>query len=168
MKIKFNKLDLGCGRKKKDGFMGIDKYDFTSFYRKDEFICADITETLSFNNESIDEIFADQLIEHIPKDKFIGFMNECWRILKVDAKFEIIFPPAIDYLEKPNRDFYTDPTHVNSLLWGSFCVFSKKYRRVELEKYNMNYASYGIKIDFEILEYAYISQNQLRIVLIKR
>lgn len=162
------KLDIGCGQRKKDEFIGIDKYDFTSFYRKGEFICADVTETLPLDNKSVDEIFANQLIEHIPKDKFIDFMNECYRILKVGKSFEIIFPPPINYEGKPNLDFYTDPLHINYLMGGSFACFSKEFRKFENEEENMNYNSYGIKTDFEILECTYITPGQLRIVLIKR
>lgn len=162
------KIDIGCGRKKKEDFIGIDKYDFTGFYRKGEFICADVTKDLPFDDESIDGIFADQLIEHIPKDKFIPFMNECWRILKSDAEFEIIFPPAIDCSGNSNRDFFTDPTHVNSLLEGSFYVFVEKFRKATLEEYNMDYSSYGIKTNFEFAEIAYITPTQLRIILIKK
>lgn len=80
------KLNLGCGNNKLDGFINIDKYDAEAD------MIADVCE-LPFENESVDEIVAYQVIEHLPYwktqvvDKDNGFpcqptfFEECHRVL---------------------------------------------------------------------------------------
>ena len=55
------KLNLGCGNKRKAGFLGVD-----SFQGEAVDISADITGKLPFDDSAIDEILMDNVIEHIP------------------------------------------------------------------------------------------------------
>lgn len=69
------KLDLGSGNDKREGFISVDLYDETADVR------ADICE-LPFDNESVDEIVAHQVIEHIPYWKSQQMFEEMYRVLK--------------------------------------------------------------------------------------
>jgi len=113
-------------------------------------------------------MYSNQFIEHIPKDRFIGFMNQCWRILKVGGIFECIFPPAITADGKPNGEFYADPLHVNAMLPGTFACFSSEYRQAVLKDYGTDYRGYGIKTNFGIVEAKFLNIAQVCIKLEKK
>jgi len=79
------KLNLGCGNKIKEGFIGIDKIDFG--FNK----VVDLEkDKLPFEDNSVDYILANHFIEHLKDVK--NCLNECWRVLKPDGIIEIIVP----------------------------------------------------------------------------
>lgn len=69
------RLNLGSGDSKLEGFISVDLYDETADVR------ADICE-LPFDNESIDEIVAYQVIEHLEYNKSQQMFDEMYRVLK--------------------------------------------------------------------------------------
>lgn len=79
------KLNLGCGRDKKQGFVNVDN---APVWRPD--VLHDLTSHWPWPNDSIDEIIAWQLLEHIPN--LIFFMNEAHRVLKIGAPINITVP----------------------------------------------------------------------------
>ena len=148
------KLDLGCGFRKKDGFIGIDRFDYSGRY--DDFICGEIPEVLSkFKDNSISEIHACDFIEHIPQNKVIFFMNEIYRILKAGGTFEIFVPPTT------GRGAFCDPTHVS--FWNdlSFRYYDKTWEKGLTD-------SYGIKADFETIKMEHLGEVSLHVILRKR
>lgn len=79
--------------------------------------------------------------ENLPR--FFGFMNEMWRILKVDAEFAMTFPYALSH------GMYQDPTHINFInetTWDYFdplsqnnflyYIYKPKPWRVKIKNYN--------------------------------
>ena len=169
MRLKYSKIDLGCGIKQIDGYVGIDIGDFRSIYPKGEFIRGNVFKIISrIRTGTIEAIYSNQFIEHIPKDKFIPFMNQCYRILKVGGIFECIFPPAITAEGKPNGQFYADPLHVNAMLPGTFACFSNSYRQAVFEKYGSDYRGYGIKTNFNIIEVKFLNVSQVHMKLEKK
>ena len=148
------KLDLGCGFRKKDGFIGIDRFDYSGRY--DDFICGEIPEVLSkFKDNSISEVHASHFIEHIPQNKVITFMNEVYRILKIGGTFEIFVPPTT------GRGAFCDPTHVS--FWNdlSFRYYDKTWEKDLTD-------SYGIKADFETIKMEHLGEVSLHVILRKR
>ena len=108
-KIEADKLNLGSGPNLKEGYCNIDKGDFADLQ-------IDLEDaTLPFSDNSISEIVADQLFEHI--HNFIPLMNECQRVLKPYGKL-IITVPQVPYLEA-----FQDPTHVRFFTDRSFNYF---------------------------------------------
>jgi ubiquinone/menaquinone biosynthesis C-methylase UbiE len=79
------KLDLGAGAEKNPGFTSVDLYDESADVR------ADICE-LPFENNSVDEIYALQVIEHIPYWKSQAMLGEMYRVLKPGATARIETP----------------------------------------------------------------------------
>lgn len=69
------RLNLGSGDSKLEGFISVDLYDETADVR------ADICE-LPFGDNSVDEIVAYQVIEHLEYNKSQQMFDEMYRVLK--------------------------------------------------------------------------------------
>ena len=122
------KLDVGCGGIKKEGFIGLDKYDFSSYYAEDEFIQHDLKDPLPFSDDSIDMIWCHHVLEHLPQrhptidiDYEIWVVNEFHRVLKVGHEAHLIVP----WCEHPNNR--RCPSHYRSYDQHSFEWFLYNY-----------------------------------------
>jgi predicted SAM-dependent methyltransferase len=123
------RLDLACGKRKKHNFIGVDLWEGADIvYNLEKF-------PWPFENDSVDEIFCQHYIEHVPD--FVSFANELHRIMKVGAKAEIIAP----YYTSVRA--WMDPTHIRAISEGSFQYLSKKWR----ESQGLDH--YPITADFE-------------------
>ena len=79
------KLNIGCGKEKKDGYIGIDIQDFG------QEILRDIDNTyLPFQDNSVDEIFCKHTFEHLSNSKFV--LEEFARVLRTGGRAFIIVP----------------------------------------------------------------------------
>ena len=93
-------IDIGCGAKKKDGRIGIDRVDAPQVD-----IVTDIERGLPFfPDQSVDEIHCRSVLEHI--HNFDHLLREMMRVLKKDGKAYIFVPHF------SNPYYYSDPTHV--------------------------------------------------------
>ena len=73
-------LDLGCGKKKRPNSIGVDFSD-----RHDADIIHDLnTFPYPFDSSSIDEVFMDNVLEHLDDPNRV--MEEVYRITKKNAK----------------------------------------------------------------------------------
>lgn len=93
------KLNLGAGSRVKDGWVNVDAADVPG---------VDVVHDLDtlpwpFDDGSADGIEAFDVFEHV--DNPVGFMTECWRVLKPGAEVYI----HTTYWRSKNC--YTDPTH---------------------------------------------------------
>ena len=109
------KLNLGCGFRKVDGFINIDKRELV----KPELL-ADIEDGFPmYADSSVDEVRAFDILEHIVPDKVVFVLSEIHRILKSEGVFHF-FIPSTD-----GRGAFQDPTHrsywnINS--WLYYCA----------------------------------------------
>lgn len=106
------KLNLGCGNKRKDGFLGVDLYPCEAVD-----ILANLEERLPFDNDSVSEMFLDNVIEHI--NDIPALMKELHRISKPGGEIFIITPHFA------NMSSWVDPTHVHHLSYFSMEHFEK-------------------------------------------
>lgn len=81
------KLDLGCGKNKKEGFIGVDSIAFEGVD-----IVHDLTQPWPWANDSIDEVNCSHFIEHLTAEQRIHFVNELHRVMKKGANATIITP----------------------------------------------------------------------------
>ena len=92
-------VELGCGPKKKDGRIGVDKVDLPNVD-----IVADLENGLPFfPDDSVDEIHCRSVFEHI--ENFENLMKEIVRILKDNGKAHVFVPHF------SNPYYYSDYTH---------------------------------------------------------
>jgi SAM-dependent methyltransferase len=80
------KIDLGCGRNKREGYLGVDlvsdadvQMDILSFLR-------------TLEVDSVDAVRANHSLEHLPKDVFLESMLEILRVCRPGAIIEIALP----------------------------------------------------------------------------
>jgi ubiquinone/menaquinone biosynthesis C-methylase UbiE len=107
------KLNLGCGNKEKQGFLGLDSFSCEAVD-----IIADLTKKLPFEDSSVDEIWMDNVIEHIPDITLL--MKEIHRISMPNTLITILTPHFASLAS------WRDPTHVHHLSYFSMDHFEKK------------------------------------------
>jgi hypothetical protein len=108
------KLDIGCGKNKREGFLGVDLYQFDGVDvvlnvvagKWDPYDDAPRKfEPWPWETSSVDEAHSSHFVEHLTPVERCHFFNELWRVLKPGAQATIITP------HWSNARAYGDPTH---------------------------------------------------------
>lgn len=84
------KLDLGCGKNKQPGFLGVDKLPFPGVD-----VVGDIGITgvaWPWPNDSVDEVWCSHFLEHLEAAERVHFFNELHRVLRKGGKATITTP----------------------------------------------------------------------------
>ncbi|MDX6611409.1 MAG: hypothetical protein QOD75_595 [Blastocatellia bacterium] len=104
-------LDVGCGRNKHPGAIGLD-----SNPRTDADVIHDLGLTpYPFPDNEFDEVISRHVIEHVPD--VMAFVSELHRITKPGGRIKIVTP------HYSNPDWATDPTHRNHFNSYTFTCF---------------------------------------------
>ena len=109
-------LDLGCGKKKRPGAIGVDYSD-----RHNADVIHDLNEIpYPFESESIDQVYLDNVLEHLNDPMRV--MEEVHRITKLGGNVKVIVPyfrSAWAFIDPTHKTFYTvdsfayyDPDHI--------------------------------------------------------
>lgn len=106
------KLNLGCGNKRKTGFLGVDLYSCAAVD-----VLANLVKPLPFDDSCAEEIWLDNVIEHIPD--IPALMREIYRIGRPGARITIITPHFASLAS------WRDPTHVHHLSYFSMEHFER-------------------------------------------
>ena len=96
------KLDLGCGTRKQEGFVGVDCRDFDGV----DWIINIGRDRWPFDDASAGEAYCSHVLEHLTQPERCHFFNELYRVMAPGARITIITPHWAS-----NRA-YGDPTHV--------------------------------------------------------
>lgn len=119
------RLNLGCGNKKRDGYVGVDRYPCEAA----DLLC-DLTKTLPFATGSVDEIVLDNVIEHI--FDIPALLKELVRVARRKSRIIIITPHFT------SLSSWKDPTHIHHLSYFSFDHFEQASVR--------HYLGVGVKV----------------------
>jgi SAM-dependent methyltransferase len=82
---KSTKIDLGCGKRKQEGFIGVDRFPMPEVD-----ILADIDQRLPLEDDSVDVLFSSHSLEHVKDLMFT--MREIYRVCKHGAQVCIVAP----------------------------------------------------------------------------
>ena len=84
------KLDLGCGPKPKEGYIGVDIRD----YGRSDIIIQDLRGPgpWKWDDCSVDSVWSHHFVEHLKARERMHFANELFRVLKPGGTAEIIVP----------------------------------------------------------------------------
>lgn len=81
------KLDLGAGKSKREGFIGVDIRPFDGVDT-----VADLRERWPWLDGSVEEVNCSHFLEHLKPSERIHFANELFRVLKTGGKATITTP----------------------------------------------------------------------------
>jgi hypothetical protein len=133
------KLDIGCGTKKREGFIGVDAIAFEGVD-----VVLDVRKPWPWDHDSVDEAHCSHFIEHLTGVERCHFVNELCRVLKPKAQATIIVPSWTS-----NRA-YGDPTHQwppVSEMW--FYYLGKDWRATQAPHTDKAHWSQGFDCDFD-------------------
>jgi len=126
------KLNLGCSDRLFPGYVNVDLLQPAE-------VIADLNQCWPWNDSTVDEIRAWDLIEHLRSP--INTMNEAFRVLKPGGKFDIIVPTT------DGRGAWQDPGHVS--FWNRNSFFYFEHRNPHLTRFA---PANGVKCAFRILQ----------------
>lgn len=137
------KVNLGSGHKRFEGFVNVDCDPSTN----PDFLVDIETNTLPFEDDTVEEIKAHHIFEHIGPN-FFKFLQEIYRVCKNNAIIDVIVPHH-------RHDFFVgDPSHVRPITIEMMQRFSKKYNDTQTDPGTTLFAYY-YNVDFEILSHQY-------------
>lgn len=87
------KVHLGCGDNIFHGWTNVDIEGPAQ-------IKADLSQNVPFNDNSVDFVYSEHFIEHIPRDRGLWFLQQCKRILKPDGIIRIATPDLKIYCQE--------------------------------------------------------------------
>lgn len=93
------------------------KVDLGTQTPEEGFVACPLKMKLPFPDNSVTLLSAAHVIEKIPREKFIDFMNECWRVLKIDGQMRI----AAYYAG--STPFWADPMNVSGYTMQTWSYF---------------------------------------------
>lgn len=147
------KLDIGCGKNKREGFIGVDRIAFEGVD-----IVADLRQTWPFEDSSIEEVHSSHTVEHFTAVERVHFVNELYRVLQPGGKATIIIP------HWASCRAYGDPTHQwppVSEFW--FYYLKKDWRATQAPHTDSENWPEGFSCNFEVTwGYAIHEQVQAR------
>lgn len=133
------KLNIGSGRKQLAGYENVDLTQYVDG-KGDELVKYVLNiekEELPFEDNSIDEILADNVLEHL--FELIFPMNEMHRVLKPDGILVGNVPVA------GSKESYMDPTHRRFFIPETFDYFCGTGEAKQERPYHPRYADYHIQ-----------------------
>jgi SAM-dependent methyltransferase len=106
------RLDVGCGGKKRDGFIGLDFVEQPGV----DVVLDVTTERWPFDDRSVDEVFSSHFLEHIDEPNHV--FSEIGRVCKDGARITFFTPYAFS-----NEAFVYGHLHfLTEEPWRHFCV----------------------------------------------
>ena len=128
-KVVGHKINIGCGSIHKPGYINADIVQPAD-------IIVDVTKGMPFTSNRFEEVYADNLMEHLDNESFMRAMNDIHRVLQKDGVFTFKVPNALDWADGA----YGDPTHKRFFVPRSFRYFTNT------ETYHNYGKSYGFKM----------------------
>lgn len=140
------KINIGSGYKRYDGFVNVDSDPRTGA----EYIAELGKDPLPFEDNSVDEVKAYHVLEHIGEGYFY-LLQEIYRVCKDTAIIDIQVP------HHRSEVWYGDPTHIRFVTVDNLRHFSKKYNNWHVAQWNSS-SGFGVKldIDLEIIEFDFV------------
>jgi len=86
------KINIGCGGYPIKGYINIDKLEKFSEFNYDAW-------ELPYEDNSIDEIYAGHVVEHLPYDKIQDTLKEWNRVLSPQGTVTIVIPDMVKAIE---------------------------------------------------------------------
>ena len=139
------KLDIGCGKNKQAGFIGVDAIKFDGVDTVLDVVAMNGKgyKKWPWKNDSVDEVHSSHFVEHLSGMERVWFFNELYRVMKVGATAKIITPHWC------SSRAYGDPTHA----WPpvgemTYYYLSKEWREGNSPHCDSRHVEWGYYCDF--------------------
>lgn len=134
------KLDLGCGTKKQEGHIGLDRIAFDGV----DHVLEIGRDRWPFEDATVEEAYSSHCIEHLISEERIYVCNELYRVLKDGGRCTLIVP------HWGTCRAYGDPTHQWPPI-GEFWFYylSKAWRAENAPHTDAEHWDKGFDCDFE-------------------
>lgn len=115
------KLNIGCGPTAKPGWLNIDIDP-----RYDGAVLMDATKPLPLPDSSVDFVYSEHMIEHVPLPAAVGMLKEIHRVLRPDGRIRIATPDMdnIIHLKAGNLS----PAELSYIRWSN-TTFGNEFER---------------------------------------
>ncbi len=141
------KLDLGCGDKRREGFVRVDRSS-----RVEPDVVLDLEQLpWPWPDGSIDEIVMSHVLEHLGQapEVFFAIIQELYRVMRPGALLHITVP-------HPRSDNFTAaPGHVRPILPLTMMLFSRRKCLESAPGTNIEPYALEYDVDFEVEEANY-------------
>lgn len=133
------KIDLGCGKNKREGYFGVDQFampgvDLMLDLGKDPW---------PFSDDQIEDVHCSHFFEHLDVPGRIHFMNELYRVMKVDGKAVVTCPYGF------SGRAYGDLSHCwPPVVEMSFFYFDRTWRMQNAPHLDIDYNPKGLSCHF--------------------
>ena len=146
------RLNLGCSTTCERGYLNVDLWT-PAWAAPDNFLQVNLSASWPWEDSSVDEIRAHDIIEHLP-DK-MHTMNEIHRVLRHGGLVDILVPTT------DGRGAWQDPTHVSFWNRNSFFYWTEGNPH-----YHRFREAYGMKGSF-VVESAEHERDQAGVVKLR-
>ena len=137
------KIYLGAGKDSKEGFVNVDRHPFPGV----DYICDIAKEKLPFEDNSVEYVYTQDFMEHIPPESKIFVINEIWRVLKNGGKMEHYIPNA------GSRNDFGSPTHLSHWNLQQFDHFNVDSYRYDVDHEYEGFIGKFSKVLYEEVNY---------------
>ena len=96
--IKIKCLNVGCGGKYHSDWINIDMKPLSP-----EVIDVDLYQGIPFPDNTFDVVYHSQVLEHFPKERALGFISECYRVLKPNGIIRVVVPDLENIVDEYKR-----------------------------------------------------------------
>lgn len=87
-------VNVGCGTRAVSGFVNLDYH-----WRPGVDVCWDITRPLPFESDSVQGIFSEHCLEHVPFEACASAIRDFFRVLVPGGNLRLVLPDAELYLD---------------------------------------------------------------------
>lgn len=107
-----NYLNIGCGKKFHKSWENVDMVSHSKYVRQYNLI-----KGLPYPNNTFDVVYHSQVLEHIPKEDALSFIQECYRVLKPNGVIRVVVPNLENIIDEYRRllsENIENPTEVSN------------------------------------------------------
>lgn len=127
------KIDIGCGKKKREGYIGCDVRPIPGV----DVVC--LSTQLPFENGSIDEVYSRHIVEHFSFREFLNVLVEWNRVLKMGGEIYIICPNLLwhaqQILNGSHESVYDKRRGHNDRYWALGSLFGWQQDEYDIHKF---------------------------------
>jgi hypothetical protein len=127
------KLNLGCGKVLKNGWVNVDIRQFLP-----EVEVVDLNQPWPWENGTVKAVYCSHMIEHLTASERVHFVNELYRVMSRGAECKLIAPHWSSYRA------YGDMTHQ----WPPVSEFWFQYLLKEWRDMNAPHSDYNDEVNF--------------------